>query len=334
MQLQLSPYRKIFFLSALVLAYAAGTISAQSIPALAENQLVLPAKTYSIPLYWKGDSVNGKWDPHAALLLPVRLKNCPGIFFMQFDTGAPSSLFYKNKLQSIRLKYPLAIPGNGTDSALVNFSFKAGRMPVMAKQIAVKQFDSTGINWHHKNRIEIIGTIGTDLIDNKVAIIDYPGRKLVIADSLPAALRKEPLSNFMYARRSILLPAQLKGNNSMLYFDSGSSMYELLTSKTNAVLMAAPGSTVITSKVKSWDNYLTANSIASNDSITISNKKIPVHFATYIEGVSNAQVTQMMQMGIGGLTGNKLFLQYRLVLDTKNKKFGLMPCSPDQPAGR
>jgi hypothetical protein len=32
----------------------------------------------------------------------------------------------------------------------------------------------------------------------------------------------------------------------------------------------------------------------------------------------------MMQMGIGGMTGNKLFLNYTLVLDTKNKKFGLM----------
>lgn len=325
MQLQFIPYRKMLFLSAVLLVFKAGTVSAQSIPALADNQLVLPAKTYTIPLYWKGDSVNGKWEAHAALLLPVQLKNCPGIFFMQFDTGAPSSIFYKNKLRSIRLKYPRAVPGNDTDSALENFSFKAGRMPVLAKQIALKQLDSTGINWQNKNGIEIIGTIGTDFIDNKVVILDYPGRQLVIADSLPAALREESLSNFMYVRRSILLPAQLKGNSFMLYFDSGSSMYELLTSKKNCESMAAPNGTIITTNVKSWDKYITANSIASNDSIAISNKKVPVHYATYIEGVSNAQVTQMMQMGIGGLTGNKLFLQYKLVLDTKNKKFGLIP---------
>jgi hypothetical protein len=31
----------------------------------------------------------------------------------------------------------------------------------------------------------------------------------------------------------------------------------------------------------------------------------------------------MLRMGIGGMTGNKLFLHYILVLDTKNKKFGL-----------
>lgn len=310
-----------------ILVFATVTSSAQPMQPLADNQLVLPAKTYSIPLYWKGDNINGKWEPHAALLLPVQLKNCPGTFFMQFDTGVPSSIFYKNKLQAIRLKYPHAVPGNDDDSVLLNFSFKTGRMPVRAKQIALKQFDSTRIDWRSKNRVEIIGTIGTDLIDNKVVIIDYPGRQLVISDSLPAALRQESLSNFMYMRRSILLPATLKGNTVMLYFDSGSSMFELLTSKTNAESMAAPNGTVITNKVKSWDKYVTATSIASNDSISISNKRIPVHYATYIEGVSNSQVTQMLQLGIGGLTGNKLFLQHRMVLDTKNKKF-ILTASP------
>lgn len=325
MQLKFIMYSNQFFLLMAMLAFATVTTSAQSMPALADNQLVLPAKTCSIPLYWKGDSTNGKWEPHAALLLPVQLKNCPRIFFMQFDTGVPSSIFYKNKIRGIRLKYPRAVPGNDNDSVLLNFSFTTGRMPVLAKQIAVKQFDSTRIDWRNKNKFEIIGTIGTDLIDNKVAIIDYPGRQLVIADSLHAALRHETLSNFMYVRRSILLPANLKDNTVMLYFDSGSSMFELLTSKTNAESMAAPGNTVISTNVKSWDKYVTVTSIASNDSITISNKRIPVHYVTYIEGVSNSQVTQMLQLGIGGLTGNKLFLQYRLVLDTKNKKFGLLP---------
>jgi hypothetical protein len=40
--------------------------------------------------------------------------------------------------------------------------------------------------------------------------------------------------------------------------------------------------------------------------------------------MSTSKVEQMMQMGIGGMTGNKLFLNYKLVLDTRNKKFGLI----------
>jgi hypothetical protein len=43
-----------------------------------------------------------------------------------------------------------------------------------------------------------------------------------------------------------------------------------------------------------------------------------------MEGVSDSQVAQMMKMGIGGMTGNALFLDYILVIDTVNKKFGLV----------
>jgi hypothetical protein len=32
----------------------------------------------------------------------------------------------------------------------------------------------------------------------------------------------------------------------------------------------------------------------------------------------------MLKLGIGGMTGNKLFLNYILIIDTRNKKFGLV----------
>jgi hypothetical protein len=38
-------------------------------------------------------------------------------------------------------------------------------------------------------------------------------------------------------------------------------------------------------------------------------------------------VEQMKKIGIGGMTGNKLFLNHQLLLDTKNKKFGVFNSS-------
>ena len=111
----------------------------------------------------------------------------------------------------------------------------------------------------------------------------------------------------------------------MLYFDTGSSMYELLTDKKTSQSLAAPQSELIQSKVRSWDKILIANSLASNERIEIAGVQIKLRYSTYMEGVSNAQVEQMMKMGIGGMTGNKLFLNYKLILDTKNKQFGLVP---------
>lgn len=313
----------VFFLGLLLY----GTIGKSQSPSLfTENMLVLPGSPHTISFYWQGDSVNDKWEPHTALLLPVKLKNCPKQFYMQFDLGHPYSVFYKDKLEAIRLQYPKAIPPAGAENKLVNFSFHAGKMSVQAKEIALQQFDSvSNINWKDKKSVEIIGTIGTDLIDGKTVIINYPKQQLTLSSSIPATLLKQvSLADFVYTARSVLLPSTIQGKETLLYFDTGSSMYELLTNKKNCETLALPGSSFTESRVRSWNKYVTAYTIASGTSITIGDASIPVHYATYIEGASNARAEQMMQMGIGGMTGNKLFLDYTLVLDTKNKKFGLI----------
>jgi hypothetical protein len=296
----------------------------QSMPALPANQLILPSGPYSIPFTWLGDTVNGVWEPHVALLIPVKLKKCPKLFYMQFDLGSPYSLFYGNKLAAIRTRYPKALRQHHSSGKLNNFSFSLGKMPVSAKEIVVKEFDQSGINWKNKARLEIIGTIGSDVIDAKVLVIDYPAEKLVIGGDIPAELQpKLMLTDFLYARRSIILPATLQGKKTMLYFDTGSSMYPLLTDKTTAETLALPNTPLLHGKVRSWDTFRIANSLATSASIEIANVKVPLRFTTYIEGVSDSQVAQMMKMGIGGMTGNKLLLDYILVIDTANKKFGL-----------
>jgi hypothetical protein len=66
-----------------------------------------------------------------------------------------------------------------------------------------------------------------------------------------------------------------------------------------------------------------AHSYPSNQKIEIASRKINVNRATYIEGATDSQVQQMLKMGIGGMTGNKLFSDYILILDTKLKMFGI-----------
>jgi hypothetical protein len=299
--------------------------TAQSISGNTAGKLSISSKKNTINFYWQGDSINGIWEAHTAMLIPVKLKNCPKQFFMQFDLGSPYSLFYKNKLRSIKLKYPKAVPLNDTAGSLVNFSFKADKTAVAATAIKVKQFDSTAVNWVNKNSMEIIGTLGVDFIDGRVIVIDYPNKKILLStDTAVTLLPKVLLSDFIYVNKSILLPAKVQDKNTLLYFDTGSSMFELLTDKKTCEAMALPGSKVIQRNIKSWDKYVTANSIASNSTIEINSIKIPIHFTTYIEGVNNNQAAQMMKMGIGGMTGNKIFLHSKLLLDTKNKKMGLI----------
>ncbi len=291
---------------------------------LPKNELQLPVDDHEMELKWQGDSVNNNWEPHSALLIPVKLANCPKQFYMQFDLGSPITLFYSNKIKTIKSKYPQIVQLNDSATHLINLNFEVGNKKIIAQKIFVKKFGKPEIDWQNKNSIDIIGTIGVDFIENKVAIIDYPGQKLLITNSIPASLAPQlSLGDFMFVRSSILLPAVIKGKKTMLYFDTGSSAYELLTNKETVTTLAEPNPVRVQYQVKSWDRILTAYTFSTRDSVEIAFTKMPLNKATYIEGASNSQIEQMMKMGMGGMTGNKLFLRYILVLDTKNKKFGL-----------
>jgi hypothetical protein len=213
---------------------------------------------------------------------------------MQFDLGAPHSILYSLQLKDVIQQYPK------TDTT--TFSIAKGA---------------------EKNAV-IIGTIGEDMIDGKILILDYPKRKLDILDSLPEKLRqKTKLSSFMLMKGSILLPATLNNKQTILFFDTGSSAFELLTSKTTSDQLAIQDAVTASYPVKSWGRILTANTRLSADSLTIASQKLPIKKVTYIEGASDSQVQQMLKLGIGGMIGNKLFLNSILIIDTKNKKFGI-----------
>lgn len=286
---------------------------AQDAPA---NQLVLPEGR--VPFIW----MNYKDNPYSAMLIPVRLKGCPKVFYMQFDTGSPYSLLYRNKLKAIQKRYAQSVQVSDTTGKLQQFRFNIGNIAILAKEIAVQQFDSVNVNWS-KDTVEIIGTLGTDLIDNKVAFINYPEKYMLITNHK----KQEDTvawSGFIYEHRRILLPFSIRGEKKIVYFDTGSSAFELLTDKATAMLLASPDAIPGSQEVQSWGRLLKATSVQTADSIEIASQKLPLRTVTYMEGVSDAQINAMKKMGIGGMTGNRLFVNNILVIDTRNKKFCVM----------
>lgn len=282
------------------------------------NQLKVPDKTFTIPFIWKGDSINGQWDEHAAMLIPVKFRNCPNTFYMQFDLGSPYSLFYTNKMATIGARCPKTIQATDTTTKLSGFQFSTGGMKILAKEILMRPLGNTTVSWAPQ-RLEIVGTLGVDLIDDRQVLIDYPGKRIVI--NYHHSSHKPELADLYYSGRRILFPSSIRGKQSILYFDTGSSAFELLTDKETVLSLASPGAVPVKYNVSSWGRALEATSVVTSDSITIAFNKIPINKATYIEGASDVQVKQMMKMGIGGMTGNKLFLRSLLFLDLKNKKF-------------
>ncbi|MCH5715137.1 hypothetical protein [Niabella hibiscisoli] len=124
--------------------------------------------------------------------------------------------------------------------------------------------------------------------------------------------------------KSVLLPAKINAKETLLFFDTGSSMFELLTNKETCLQLAESGAKPMQHQVKSWDRTLTANTYPSTACINIVGTKLSLQSVTYMEGASTSQVERMLKAGIGGMTGNKLFLHQVLILDTKNQQFGIL----------
>lgn len=272
-----------------------------------------PEGPVEIPFVWEGDSLGGRWEPHAALLIPVTLPDGSGRFYFQFDTGSPKSLLYSKTWR----KAVKQCPGGVVSEPKPMFRLGAGQ--VVVSGLEVLDFGDT-LERKEPHRM-ILGTLGTDLIDQRIVRIGYPGQKLTFPESFPA---KIPSTDFTYIGRRILLPAVVSGQKTMVFFDTGTSAFEWITDEATANRIAIPGRPVHRAVVPSWNKSLEAVSAPTDTRVQIGDVQIPLRFVTCFEGVAPQQVADMRQLGIGGMVGNKLFLSHVLILDTRHHRFALV----------
>jgi hypothetical protein len=276
--------------------------------------------SYTIPIIWEGDSLGAQWNPHVALLLPVSFKGNRRIYYMQFDLGAPYTLFYKEEWAHLSKQYRGTI-SQATDTIL-SISLSIGPMGRTFTSVPVKSFPSFVAPGEEK-QIPIIGTLGADWISGKVVIFDYPHGQIILSDTVPGSFPL-PVHPFYFAGGRIFFPATIGIKQTLIYFDTGSSAFELLTDTATWQKMADKKDQPVSYPVGSWGKSMTAHTVHSSDSIGIAGLRVPIRRVTYMEGADDAQVAMMQKMGIGAVTGNVLFGDYILIMDMGKKLFSLI----------
>lgn len=280
-----------------------------------------------IPMHWISLPRPSPQPPldHGALLVPVAFEGLSGKqLYMQFDMGHPTTVLYSNKWADLSPRLKAAgLAFTTTEAGVQNLSFQVGALPVRAGRVAVLANQAPGIDWKGDG-VEIIGTIGADLVAGRTLVMDFKADRIQVATDRSLVARSgDVFTPFSIRWRRMLIPAQVDGKATRIMYDSGSSAFALITSESAWMRMSRPGAVPTSFPVRSWKRTITAHVVDTDATMRIGQVTLPIQQVSRMEGTSWWQGMAMRLFGMGGMAGNRLFLGHRLILDTARQEFCL-----------
>ncbi|EJG00333.1 hypothetical protein [Flavobacterium sp. F52] len=301
------------FLVIIVLFFLGGYFYFQKKFTPSENYLKISGIAENIPIKWISSNENS----HSALLLPIEIKGINRTFYMQFDSGSPVTVFYKKSLESIVEKFQNQVKIDNENNT-ISTVFRIGKMNVTSNDFEILDYGEK-ISFDNPDAENIIGTIGTDLLEKRITILDFKNNQC----SFNEKIKEDSFTDFEFKKRKILIPSVIENENLKLLYDTGTSGYELITTKEIWQQYRNKNSAIKTEKGNSWGNTLSVYSASAKKKIQFKNTTLNLSEVTYIEGTSSLQKFLMKRSGMQGMIGNKLFLNHKMILDCRNEKFKL-----------
>jgi len=280
------------------------------------------ALSYS-PIVWKGDSIGGRWVDKVAFDIPVTLNHLSKTFYMQFDLGAPKSMLYGNPLYSIAREHPqieknLSTINNKLYLKDVHFiindkSLVADSIPVR-KDLGEKNIDTSFVN---------LGTIGYDIIYDKKLILDFKKDRFALVYEFPNEIIKDAkfIDETDISKFPIILPFQLGNKKIRLMFDTGSSMFPILTAITRVRKLAKEKEIQKLCCIDAWGKSYPVYKAPKVHELVLGD----INFGKIdVYGYKSMNITKWLGNYLYGLTGNVLFQDHIILIDRKNNRFGII----------
>lgn len=281
---------------------------------------------------WMGDSISGKYYDKLAIMVPVTFDNLPYKFQMQLDLGAVVTTVYGNTIDPFLGKHPLI--KSKLDTSLVFFIQSQ-------KNYMLKDIDLSSGNTHFGNvniglfrnfgdtltsdsimtpSVKLIGTIAPELFKGKVLIIDFPNERLSVTEIVPEKYQKASFVPYKERDGRIFIPLVISGKQQDLLFDTGSSIFALMTTEHRASEIGEK-SISDSLKISSWGNYYYVYGKKIKSKVLIGNKLLKPSIV-YFDKQKKLDFFYSDQ-NIWGITGNAYFLNNTVIIDYKNKLFGV-----------
>ena len=277
---------------------------------------------------WAGDSMGRRHFEKAAMFIPAKVDGLPYDFVFQFDLGSNVTVLKGNTLTGLLAKHPefsrTKIHRNHifkfwkSTTAFEDLSITFGGIKATTRSCYVMSNygEKISVNGLNASVPINLGSLGADIFQNKILVIDYPNQRFAICDTLPTYLQTTFTKIALDEYGRVILPLRLANKSYKVMFDNGSSIFSLLTSvdKINIFSTAAPTDTI---PVRSWG--ITHNVIGR-----------PLKGAFYLVGQRFSDVTVYADFrqsekdaDYDAITGNALFWDKTIIINFKKKEFGV-----------
>ncbi len=282
-----------------------------------------------IPFQWSHEGPEGQTLPRSAMFVPGSLPtlNDLGGWF-QFDLGAPTSVLYGQSFSPKQRERLQAQPFRPRPAI-----FNGQEVPVLEVPVRFGPWEVAPVIWladfgddePMPDGRPILGTLGGDFARGHVLVVDFPGERLTRLDAVPAAW--DAAAHWtrlrLTERGHVLIQVEVDGEPHWVMFDTGSSLFEFVTSAAIWRTLCH-GSVTDTLRITAWGKMLELPGGPVRAPFTLAGLPLPVRTAYYYQNMPGWDAFRE-QSGILGLMGNAPFWEHAIVLDFPHERFGVLP---------
>ncbi|XZE53618.1 hypothetical protein SH139x_005376 [Planctomycetaceae bacterium SH139] len=284
------------------------------------NRLTIAGELHPVPFQWVPTKYDNYVEEHGAIILPVTVPGVEKQLYMQLDTGSPSTFLRSGCLDSLAKKgvqFNLFEDDKAT-TRVDEFNLKVGENAVVLRGGWVMTRDIS-IDWDKP--VNIIGSIGADILDQRICAFDFPGETIHFFDHRTAELDALGVFRpFRFPGRRVMLPAEIDGTQMEMFYDSGCSPFGLFTSKHHYDRYADPEGDQISVGANRFGDSIPVHHSSCKLSVLFGDTKLRLRRVSYVDQYVPLQ-SLFGRFVDGGFMGNKFLLDSTMILDTQSNEF-------------
>jgi hypothetical protein len=291
---------------------------------LAACSSISPNPVQSVPFIWGGGIIDGQKFPNAAILVPVGLKGCPEVLYMQLDTGSAGSFIYQNSLSAVGKKCGNVSKTIGNTSPTI-FEIAGKELGVVASLLPNAGGEVPG-------QPVLLGTLGLSAFTESILVLDYPNASFYICTEQKECDHLESTQSFVYQSATmrngkLFLTAQVGDQQfDAMAFDTGASIFPMVVTKTRWQALLSrhgdePDNQIL--NVPSWAKLIRCVGATSSKTVVLAGRTLsnPVVFFCGNESDDHPSNISKYPFKIDGVIGNAPFVADTVVvIDQKRSR--------------